>query len=106
MPAGAGRLPPMHRLTVAARRVVESWECGDLAGAVRELANQLQLQQELRARYPKAIALARDSLASAPHARAGIGVDEDAYLSEAQEGVLVGAWLFIPSDEAQEISYG
>lgn len=96
----------MHDLNIAARRVVESWECGDLASAVRELANQLQLQQELRARYPKAVAVAQDCLASAPHGRAGIEVDEDAYLSEAQGGVLVGAWLFIPSEEAQEISHG
>lgn len=96
----------MHRLSVAARGVEESWDCGDLAGAVSELANQLQLQQGLRARYPNAIAAAQDCLASAPHARAGIEVDEDAYLSEAQGGVLVGAWLFIPADEAREISHG
>ncbi|MFP5474146.1 MAG: hypothetical protein ACLGJD_10915 [Gammaproteobacteria bacterium] len=87
----------MLELQIAARRVVESWEGGDLAAAVRDLGKQLQRQRDLQVKYPRAVELAQDRYDSPRSAHTGIQVDDGAALSESDEGVWVSAWLLIPT---------
>lgn len=91
-----------QRLINAARAVVDNWERGDLAGAVRYLDGVLD-------DITPSSADERD-LARQRHCNDEINVDEDALVSrcgEPEDGLWVQAWVWIPGSEPKpEPEYG
>lgn len=89
----------MLELEAAACRVLDSWEKGDLASAVRDLDLQLHAQRELRVMHSHVIGIAKDRYAAFHGEPTGIEVDDAPYLCKGDQGLWVSAWLFIPNEE-------
>ncbi|TSP14058.1 hypothetical protein [Cupriavidus campinensis] len=91
----------MKSLVEAAREVLANWETGDLAGAVHALEGALetvtQAEQTLRDIAAKH---AYDSM------RDDLEVDDTAFISEADDGIWVSAWLWIPDSMLPPDSQG
>lgn len=77
-----------------ARRVIGSWEGGDLAQAVRDLDVYLREQDELRAAHEGTI-----RAAIANFEEGDCQVDTDPLLSVAEDAVWVQAWVRIETEE-------
>lgn len=90
-------MPEIERLAV---QVVDRWERGDLAAAVRELACHLDMLREDRLRYKDQIQAARDTYA-APSDN-DIEVDEDAMVSTTDNGCWVSAWVMVREGDAED----
>lgn len=78
----------MQGLVEAAQRVIDTWGSGDLAGAVRALRSAL----------PVAADEALREKAVAKYASDDVEIDDTAYVSEADNGAWVSAWVWIPED--------
>lgn len=86
-------------LREAARLVVQNWaHVGDLAGAVRQLEAALQEAEAVRPKAPPfMIALAK---AHWTEGDMEVEIDEnEAVLSQAEDGDWVSAWVWIPKEE-------
>jgi hypothetical protein len=83
----------MKTLVDAAREVVANWENGDLAGAVKALEDALDTVT------PAAQPL-RDLASNHAYEkmRDGLEVDDVAFTSEADGGIWVSSWLWIPDE--------
>ena len=90
-------MPEIERLAV---QVVDRWERGDLAAAVRELACHLDMLRDDRLRYKDQIQAARDTYA-APSGN-DIEVDEDAMVSTTDNGCWVSAWVMVRGGDAED----
>ncbi|WKL15791.1 hypothetical protein QYQ99_26285 [Comamonas testosteroni] len=82
----------MHELEETARDVVDSWESGDLAGAVTQLGRLLNNQDLNRAECADEIARAREI-----HADDQCVIDPLPLVAPAEDGTYVAAWLWIPN---------
>ena len=82
----------MHELEETARDVVESWESGDLAGAVTQLGRIVTNPALNRAECANAIARAR-----VLHAHDQCVIDPLPLVAPAEDGTYVAAWLWIPN---------
>ena len=80
----------IERLAV---QVVDRWERGDLAAAVRELACHLDMLRDDRLRYKSQIEAARATYAIPSDN--DIEVDEDAMVSATDDGCWVSAWVMV-----------
>ena len=76
-------------LMKAAQQVINSWEKGDLAGAVNNMREVLEDMDEAS---PDQIAQARERYDETAE------IDDDALVSETDDGVWVSAWVFLPDD--------
>lgn len=84
----------MLKIETAAREVVKNWEKGDLAGAVRELSKALTEIDEARTKHAAAIAVARQQCNDE------LEIDDVPLLSVSENGVFVGAWVYVPNQKA------
>lgn len=85
----------MSILEDLARRVIGSWEDGDLAGAVRDLDVYLREQDELRAAHEGTIQAA---IANFDEEDCQV-VEGSPLLSVAEDGVWVQAWVRVEIEE-------
>ncbi|KQP14792.1 hypothetical protein [Pseudorhodoferax sp. Leaf267] len=93
----------MLELERLAQDVVDQWETGHLADAVRALAAELaDLRTERRAcqRY---IAKARND-ALTPDSNLDIG--DHPLTAKAEDGYWIGAWVMVRHDDVQEAEHG
>jgi len=77
----------MTNLELLARAVVDRWDNGDLAEAVRELAYEIARQDELRSSFQQEIPRLRNA--------GEVELDDEPLISEANEGIWVGTWTWI-----------
>lgn len=85
----------MSILEDLARRVIGSWEDGDLAGAVRDLDVYLREQDELRAAHEGTIQAAIANFEEDD----GQVVGDSPLLSVAEDAVWVQAWVRVETEE-------
>jgi outer membrane murein-binding lipoprotein Lpp len=90
----------MAELERLAVQVVDRWERGDLAAAVRELACHLDMLRDDRIRYKSQIDAARETYATPSDN--DIEVDTDAMVSATENGCWVSAWVMVREDDAQD----
>ncbi len=86
----------MLKIETAAREVVKNWEKGDLAGAVRELSKALTEIDEARTKHAAAIAVARQQCNDE------LEIDDEPLLSDSENGVWVGAWIYVPTQQSED----
>lgn len=75
-----------------ARAVVETWETGDLAGAVRALDQHLTELTAERAAHAAQIEWALR------HQTDEFEIDEDPVVSVGEAGVWVSGWMYVPME--------
>ncbi len=86
----------MQRLIDAAKQVVEQWEKGDLAAAVRALDAVLNDPEVFST--DDEIQQAREI-----HATDEVEIDDGAFASRAEgEGMWVSAWVWVPKPDSDE----
>ncbi|WP_432263477.1 hypothetical protein [Cupriavidus sp. TMH.W2] len=85
----------MNELISAARAVVDNWERGDLAGAVRVLQRVLEGLSEKTTATPEQIGVAKDYTGWSDELR----FDENAEISQADSGHWISCWQWIPDAE-------
>lgn len=85
----------MNELISAARAVLTNWEKGDLAGAVRALEVALTALPERTTASSEQIGVARDYTGWSDELR----FDDDAEISEADNGHWISCWQWIPQCE-------
>lgn len=86
----------MSILEDLARRVVGSWEDGDLAQAVRDLDVYLRRQDEARVAHEGAIRAAEDNFNADD-----TSIPADPLLSVAEDAVWVQAWVRVEIEEVR-----
>lgn len=89
-------------LRSTAQAVVDNWEKGDLAAAVRDLAQALKECNEADA-TPDEIDEARRLYASVTE---GIEIDDNATTSRADEGSWVAAWVWLDNPPIEPLAIG
>ena len=79
----------MQGLVDAAQRVIDSWEKGDLAGAVRALQEAMptKADEDLR------------DVAAERYANDDVEIDDTAYVCEGNGGYWVSAWVWVPEGD-------
>lgn len=82
----------MHDLEASAREVVRAWDSGDLAGAMRQLAQVLLNQDLSRSECATEVACAREMYADDQCV-----IDPEPLIAQADDGVYVAAWLWVPN---------
>jgi len=85
----------MKNLITAARAVVDKWESGDLAAAVRALSAALPEGSEPVIAAPEQIAAAKDFTGWSDDLK----FDEAAEISHADGGHWISCWQWIPEEE-------
>lgn len=80
-----------------AARVVNGWETSDLAPAVRVLSERLTEIKEERAACANEIQQARDT-----YANDELEIDDEPLVSIADDGVWVGAWVWVPKPASKD----
>ncbi|QYY33668.1 hypothetical protein K2O51_30950 (plasmid) [Cupriavidus pinatubonensis] len=85
----------MNELISAARGVLENWEKGDLAAAVRALQGALEALPEKVTATPEQVAVAKDYTGWSDELR----FDADAEISLADKGHWISGWQWIPRDD-------
>lgn len=78
----------MQGLVEAAQRVIDTWQSGDLAGAVRALQQVMPEQADEALRERAAVQYASDD----------IEIDDVAYAAKSNDGAWVSAWVWVPKD--------
>ncbi|WP_342051285.1 MULTISPECIES: hypothetical protein [unclassified Cupriavidus] len=82
----------MNELIIAARAVVENWEAGNLAGAVRMLQGALDGLPEQTTATSEQIAVAKDYTGWSDE----LCFHDDAEISLADNGHWISCWQWIP----------
>lgn len=92
----------MSALQAKARAVVEAWDTGDLAAAVRALAEELEEQDELREKFKVLLEEGREW-----NDMDGVEVDAEPLISEVYDpdddeliGIWVEAWVWVQNEES------
>ena len=85
----------MNELISAARAVVNNWEKGDLAGAMRVLQGALEALPKRATATAEQIGVAKDYTGWSDELR----FDEDAEISEADNGHWISCWQWIPLED-------
>ncbi len=90
----------MTRLEELARRVVDAWRGFDLPNALLDLQRGVEEVDRMREVYADEIQAAQIDCNCDV-----VQVDNDAFISETDEGVWVSAWVFVsaPRDEGEDL---
>ncbi len=91
----------MAEIERLAQEVVDRWEKGDLAEAVRALSQHLESLKTDGLAYRHHIATTAQL-----HSDDDVQVDNDATVSPTDDGCWVSAWLIVRNDDVQEPEHG
>ncbi|GHD03443.1 hypothetical protein GCM10007320_63500 [Pseudorhodoferax aquiterrae] len=91
----------MAEIERLAQEVVNRWEKGDLAEAVRALSQHLESLKSERLACRHHIAAAEQL-----HCDEDVQVDDDATVSPTDDGCWVSAWLKVRDEDVQEPEHG
>lgn len=99
--AARNRGHTMAEIERLAQEVVNRWDKGDLAEAVRALSQHLESLKSERLAYRHHIAAAEQL-----HCDEDVQVDDDATVSPTDDGCWVSAWLKVRDEDVQETEHG
>ncbi len=88
----------MLNLEQLAKNVVDNWEKGDLASAVRALDVELKEIRANRKDHEETIETARKS-----YCTDDVEIDDDPMVSIGEDGVWVGAWVWVPLEKQERV---
>lgn len=89
----------MKLFETLAQRAVDCWEKGDLAAVIREMDAALKETQADRLAHEETIRTACEMYCED---ESGIEIDPEPPLSIGEEGVWVGAWVWVPIETQPE----